>query len=109
MADKKWWFQYDPQSFAFVPGAILAEEQPDNTTDVEPSGVMNPVWNPSTKTWTGESIENYLAEHKANAKQQTNPQQQLAQLSMQVMQLMRSNAELTARVKAFETKEGNNV
>jgi hypothetical protein len=100
MADKKWWFQYDPQSFVFVPGAILADERPDNATDVEPSGVMNPVWNPSTQTWAGDSIENYLAEQSANAKQQVNQQQQ--QLNTIANQLLKQNIALSQRVSALE-------
>lgn len=106
--EKKWYFKYNPQTFEFVPGAVLAEEQPDNATGVEPSGLMNPVWNPSTNSWTGQSMDDYLAEQKANAKQQVDPNQQaLASLAMQVM---KTNAALSARITALEAeKEAKNV
>lgn len=104
---KKWYFKYNPQTFDFIPGAILAEEQPENTTDIEPSGVMNPVWNPSTNSWTGQSLDDWLNNQKENTRKTVDQtQQQIAQLAIQVMQ---DNAKLTARVKALEEKEGNNV
>lgn len=105
---KKWYFKYDSQTFNFIPGAILAEKQPENTTTVEPTGFYGlPKWNSSTNSWTGKSMDDYLAEQKANAKKQVDPnQQELASLAMQVM---KTNAELTARVKALEAKEANNV
>lgn len=82
----KWYFKYDPQTYAFIPGAV--HEQVDNSTEVEPSGLINPVWNPSTNSWTGQSMEDYLAEQKKNAQQQVDPnQQQLAQLLQLIVQL----------------------
>ena len=105
--EKKWYFKYDPQTFEFIPGAILAEEQPENTTDIEPTGFYGlPKWNPSTNSWTGNSMDDYLAEQKANAKQPVDPQQQLANLAMQVML---TNQKLTARISALESKEAKNV
>ncbi|CAK1230070.1 unnamed protein product [Fructobacillus cardui] len=101
----KWYFKYDPQTYAFIPGAV--HEQVDNSTEVEPSGLINPVWNPSTNSWTGQSMEDYLAEQKANAKPQVDPQQQLANLAIQVMAM---NQKLNARVTALEAeKEAKNV
>lgn len=106
--DKKWYFKFDPTTFEFVPGAILADEQPENATTIEPTGFYGlPKWNPTTNSWTGQPIDDYLAEQKANYQKQVDPNQQaLASLAMQVM---KTNAELTARVKALEAKEANNV
>ena len=103
-----WYFKYDPNTFVFIPGAIRADEQPDNTTTVEPTGFYGlPKWNPSTNSWTGQSMDDYLAEQKANEQKQVDPNKQaLASLAMQVM---KTNAELTERVKALEAKETNNV
>ncbi|MBS9336400.1 MULTISPECIES: hypothetical protein [Fructobacillus] len=99
--EKKWYFKYDPQTFEFIPGAILAEEQPENTTDIEPTGFYGlPKWNPSTNSWTGQSIGDYLAEQKANAKQQLDPQQQ--QLNTIANQLLKQNIALSQRVSALE-------
>lgn len=99
--DKKWYFQYDPQTFELVPGAILADGQPENTTDVEPTGFYGlPKWNPSTNSWTGQSMDDYLAEQRANAKQQVDTQQQ--QLNTIANQLLKQNIALSQRVSALE-------
>jgi hypothetical protein len=94
----KWYFKYDPQTYAFIPGAV--HEQVDNSTEIEPSGLINPVWNPATNSWTGQSIGNYLAEQRDNAKQQINPQQQ--QLNTIANQLLKQNIALSQRVSALE-------
>ena len=104
---KKWYFKYDPKTFEFIPGAILSEEQPENTTDIEPSGVMNPVWNSSTNSWTGQSLNDWLNSQKENTGKPVDQTQQ--QISQQAIQVMQDNAKLTARVKELEAKEGNNV
>lgn len=102
----KWYFKYDPQTYAFIPGAV--HEKVDNSTEIEPTGLINPVWNPSTNSWTGQSMEDYLAEQKKNANQNVDPQQQqLANLAIQVMAM---NQKLNARITALEAeKEGKNV
>ncbi|MBS9334992.1 hypothetical protein LQZ24_05865 [Fructobacillus sp. M1-13] len=97
----QWYFKYNPNTFEFIPGAIRAEEQPENTTDIEPTGFYGlPKWNPSTNSWTGQSIGDYLAEQKANAKQQLDPQQQ--QLNTIANQLLKQNIALSQRVSALE-------
>lgn len=105
---KKWFFKYDPdKENEFIPGAILSEEQPENATDVEPNGFHGlPKWNESSHKWEGQSLADWLQEQKKNDIKQVDQTQQLAQLAMQVMQ---DNAKLTARVKALEAKEANNV
>ncbi|CAK1228091.1 hypothetical protein [Fructobacillus tropaeoli] len=102
----KWYFKFDPQTYAFIPGAV--HEQVDNSTDVDPAGILNPVWNPSTNSWTGQSMEDYLAEQKANSQQNVDPQQQqVANLAIQVMAM---NQKLNARITALEAeKEAKNV
>ncbi|CAK1245431.1 unnamed protein product [Fructobacillus tropaeoli] len=102
----KWYFKFDPQTYAFIPGAV--HEYVDNSTEIEPTGLINPVWNPSTNSWTGQSMEDYLAEQKKNANQNVDPQQQqLANLAIQVMAM---NQKLNARITALEAeKEGKNV
>ncbi|CAK1248735.1 unnamed protein product [Fructobacillus tropaeoli] len=82
----KWYFKFDPQTYAFIPGAV--HEQVDNSTEIEPTGLINPVWNPSTNSWTGQSMADYLAEQKKNAQQNVDPQQQqLANLLQMIVQL----------------------
>ena len=94
----KWYFKFDPQTYAFISGAV--HEQVDNSTEIEPTGLINPVWNPSTNSWTGQSMVDYLAEQKANAKQQVDTQQQ--QLNTIANQLLKQNIALSQRVSALE-------
>lgn len=83
---KNWYFKYDPQTFEFVPGAILSAEQPDNTTAVDPSGFMNPVWNPSTNSWTGQTYEEFAQEQQAKYKPVYDPvQKQIAGLTQMMI------------------------
>ncbi|CAK1233930.1 hypothetical protein [Fructobacillus cardui] len=104
--EKKWFFKFDPQTFEFVPGAILSEEQPENTTTVEPTGLYGlPKWNPSTNSWTGKSIDEYLAEQKANAQKQVDPQQQqLAQLLQMIVSLKADSAVNKAQIASLTAK-----
>ncbi|NLS38291.1 hypothetical protein GHU05_05025, partial [Fructobacillus tropaeoli] len=60
----KWYFKYDPQTYAFIPGAV--HEKVENSTDVEPSGLVDPVWSPSTNSWTGKTYDEFLKEQQAN-------------------------------------------
>lgn len=103
MAEKQWYFKFDPQSLEFIPGAIFADEQPDNTTNVEPTGLMNPKWNASTNSWTGQSVNDYLAEQKTSQKTNVNSVQQ--QLSTIANQFLQQNIALTKRVAELEAKE----
>ncbi|CAK1223818.1 unnamed protein product [Fructobacillus evanidus] len=110
MAQKKWYFLYDSETKELIPGARYEEEAPENATTVEPNGFKGlPKWNESLKKWEGQSLDEWLDNQKSNTSQQVDQNQQLAKLAMKVMQLMQSNADLTARVKAFEAKEGHNV
>ncbi|USS92046.1 hypothetical protein [Fructobacillus americanaquae] len=102
----QWYFKYDPNTFEFIPGAIRADEQPDNTTTVEPTGFYGlPKWNPSTNSWTGQSMNDYLAEQKANAGQQVDPQQQqLAQLLQMIVSLKADSAMNKAQIASLTAK-----
>ncbi|KMK53311.1 hypothetical protein FEFB_09850 [Fructobacillus sp. EFB-N1] len=97
----QWYFKFNPTTFEFIPGAIQSDEQPENTTTVEPTGFYGlPKWNQSTNSWTGNSMDDYLAEQKANAKQQVDTQQQ--QLNTIANQLLKQNIALSQRVSALE-------
>lgn len=83
---KKWYFKYDPQTFEFVPGAVLAEEQPENATDVEPTGFYGiPKWNESAHEWEGESLTDWLQEQKANDINQVDSDKQMLSSLMTTM------------------------
>lgn len=106
---KKWYFKYDPEKGnEFIPGAIRAEEQPENATDVEPTGFHGfPKWNESTKKWEGELLEDWLKEQKANQGQQVDSvQTQMVQMYQSFMQQQAlanaRDAKNEARIKALE-------
>lgn len=102
-SDTKWYFKFDPTTFAFIPGAIRAEEQPENTTTVEPSGLINPVWNPNTISWTGQSMDDYLAEQRANQPKVVDSNQQALNATANVL-LTRLIAQ-DKRIAELESKE----
>jgi hypothetical protein len=80
----KWYFKYDPATYAFIPGAV--HEKVDNSTDVEPTGLMNPVWSPSTNTWTGQTYEEFAQEQQAKYKPVSDPvQKQIAGLTQMMI------------------------
>lgn len=94
----KWYFKYDPTTYAFIPGAV--HEKVDNSTDVEPTGLMNPVWSPSTNTWTGKTYAEFAQEQQANAQPVSDPvQKQIAGLTQMIIA---QQAEL-ATLKAQQT------
>ncbi|GIC69555.1 hypothetical protein [Fructobacillus tropaeoli] len=85
--NKTWFFEFDATTKAYT-RAVYAATQPENTTSIDPNGVMNPVWNQSDNKWDGQSIDDYLAEQKKNAQQNVDPQQQqLANLLQMIVQL----------------------
>ncbi|CAK1237507.1 hypothetical protein FFRU_160070 [Fructobacillus fructosus] len=84
--EKKWYFKYNPQTFEFIPGAILAEKQPENTTDIEPTGFYGlPKWNESDHKWEGQSLPDWLQEQKANDINQVDSDKQMLSSLMTTM------------------------
>ena len=49
-----WWFIYDNQG-NYV-RAVYSDTQPDSSTNIDPSGLINPVFNPKTNTWSGDDV-----------------------------------------------------
>lgn len=106
---KKWYFKYDPEKGnEFIPGAIRAEEQPENATDVEPAGTPFPVFNVKTQIWESDPVKlKQLEEQKAGQGQQIDPvQTQMAQMYQSFMQQQAlanaRDAKNEARIKALE-------
>lgn len=67
---KTWWVEYDPETLKYVRN-VKAVEQPVNTTEKEPTGLENAVFNPDTGEWTGDSLEDKFQKlrEEAEAKQ----------------------------------------
>ncbi len=107
--EKKWYFKYDPQTFEFIPGSILAEEQPENTTDIEPTGFYGlPKWNTSTNSWIGDSMDSYLSEKKSSAKQQVDSvQKQMASIVQMLVAQKADNMALKSQIAALSKQGGN--
>lgn len=97
----KWYFKYDPATYAFIPGAV--HEKVDNSTDVEPTGLMNPVWSPSTNTWNGKTYDEFFKEQKANQPTVVDPNQQA--LSMTANALLKRLIAQDKRITELESKE----
>ena len=57
--ENTWWYLFDGDTYAYL-GMLLTDTQPDNSTDVAPGGVTNPVWNPTLKVWNGEDVDDKL-------------------------------------------------
>ncbi|CAK1241418.1 hypothetical protein [Fructobacillus cardui] len=101
MSEKQWYFKFDPTTKEFIPGAVFEEEQPDNSTTVDPatSGYIDPTWNGSA--WTGtKTYEQFLQEQKEQQQATPDPYQQ--QLSTIANQLLKQNIALSQRVSALE-------
>ncbi|CAK1232358.1 unnamed protein product [Fructobacillus tropaeoli] len=97
----KWYFKYDPQTYAFIPGAV--HEKVENSTDVEPSGLIDPIWSPSTNSWTGKTYDEFLKEQQANQPTVVDPNQQA--LSMTANALLARLIEQDKRISELESKE----
>lgn len=97
----KWYFKYDPQTYAFIPGAV--HEKVENSTDVEPSGLIDPIWSPNTNSWTGKNYDEFLKEQQANQPTVVDPNQQA--LSMTANALLKRLIEQDKRITELESKE----
>lgn len=83
-----WYFKYNPQTFALVSGAVCADEQPENSTSVDPAGVLFPKFNVSKQSWESDPVK--LAEYEEQQKKQEQSpdmQQQIADLTAKVLDL----------------------
>lgn len=55
MNEQTWWYGYDPNTFKYT-GMRLSVEKPTNATSISFNGLIDPVWNPDTNTWTGQDL-----------------------------------------------------
>lgn len=81
-----WYFKYDPQTFELLPGAIYAEEQPSNSTTVDPAGTPFPVFNVTKQAWESDPVKlAELEERQKNQPQVQDVQKQIADLYARVL------------------------
>lgn len=101
-----WFFSYNSDTHEYA-GAVKAAECPDNATDIEPTGLIDPIFNIKNEKWEGKTIEDEMKKLAELAKNNVDPnKQQIANLAIQVM---RDNSELKARVKVLENRGANDV
>lgn len=58
-------YMYDPNTFEYV-GVTISNYQPDYSTNISINGIVNPVFNPETQTWGGDSIDEISNDNASN-------------------------------------------
>lgn len=95
------YFLYEPNTGHYL-RAVFADTQPENSTELEPTGLVDAVFNTDTNKWEGTSIADEMAKAKEMAANNLDPNQQaLASLAIKLMQ---TNANLLARITALENE-----
>lgn len=75
-----WWFIYDANG-NYVK-AVYSDTQPDSSTNIDPAGLINPVFDLKTNTWSGNNI---AIDNKPSELQQIVMQQSMVITQMQQM------------------------
>ncbi|CAK1254422.1 hypothetical protein [Fructobacillus cardui] len=86
MAEKQWYFKFDPATKEFIPGAVFTDEQPENSTTVDPatSEYIDAKWDGSA--WTGTvTREQWLQQQQSQQTQVPDVQKQIADLYVRVL------------------------
>lgn len=101
-----WFYKYDPQTKELVPGAIYSDEQPNNSTAVDPAGVMFPIWSAEKGAWLSDEKKLAAFNEQAGQKKADPVQAQMAQMYQIFMQQQAlanvRDAKNEARIKALE-------
>lgn len=97
------YFLYEPNTGHYLRG-VFADTKPANSTELEPTGLVDAVFNTDTNKWEGTSIADRMAKDKQNASVNIDPyQQQMASVSQMLMQKIAKQdleiAQLTAKIK----------
>ncbi|MEE6681564.1 hypothetical protein PS409_05400 [Pediococcus pentosaceus] len=87
-----WWFVYDVNG-NYVK-AVYSDTQPDSSTNIDPSGLINPVFNQETNTWSGNNV---AIDDKPSELEQIVMQQAMtiAQMKQMLMQQNKDIAKIT--------------
>ncbi|CAK1236279.1 hypothetical protein [Fructobacillus fructosus] len=81
-----WYFKYNPQTFELVSGAVCADEQPENSTTIDPAGTPYPVFNVAKQAWESDTVKiSELEERQKHQTQTPDVQKQIADLYARVL------------------------
>ncbi|MGQ2227076.1 hypothetical protein ACT5YR_07450 [Fructobacillus fructosus] len=79
-----WFFSYDSDTYEYA-GAVKAAECPDNATDIEPTGLIGPIFNIENEKWEGKTIADEMAKLAKSAKMSIDPDKQMLSSMMATM------------------------
>lgn len=103
---KNIYFLYEPNTGHYL-RAVFANTKPDNSTELEPTGLVNAVFNTDTNKWEGTSIADEMAKAEKLAATSVDPnQKQLAVITQVVMKQLAQHTAEIAQLKA-QLKGGN--
>ncbi|MDD9139198.1 hypothetical protein H7198_06225 [Fructobacillus sp. CRL 2054] len=80
-----WFFKFDENTHEYIAGAIYSDEQPANSTAVDPIGVMFPVWSAENGAWVSDPDKLAKWNAEKNEKYTDPVQKQLATLAQLMM------------------------
>ncbi|CAK1225818.1 hypothetical protein ACT5YR_00085 [Fructobacillus fructosus] len=97
------YFLYEPNTGHYL-RAVFADTKPANSTELEPTGLVDAVFNTDTNKWEGTSIADEMAKAKKSAADNVDPyQQRLASVAQMLLQKSAQQdikiAQLTAQIK----------
>lgn len=95
--ENTWWYMFDASTYAYL-GMILTDVQPENTTDVAPGGVVNPIWDPTLKVWNGEDVDSKLDGLKTDTGSENIP------INIQIQNINYEIANIKQAVEALQNK-----
>lgn len=100
------YFLYEPNTGHYLRG-VFADTKPANSTELEPTGLVDAVFNTDTNKWEGTSIADEMAKAEKLASNSVDPKQkQLAVITQVVMKQLAQHTADIAQLKA-QLKGGN--
>ncbi|MGQ2227090.1 hypothetical protein ACT5YR_07520 [Fructobacillus fructosus] len=78
------YFLYEPNTGHYL-RAVFADTKPANSTELEPTGLVNAVFNTDTNKWEGTSIADEMAKLAKSAKMSIDPDKQMLSSMMATM------------------------
>lgn len=81
---KNIYFVYEPNTGHYL-RAVFADTKPANSTELEPTGLVNAVFNTDTNKWEGTSIADEMAKLAKSAKMSIDPDKQMLSSMMATM------------------------
>ena len=101
----KKWYLYDKDSNTYKFSYILSDEQPDNSTEVDPGNKVNPKWDGSK--WVGQTLDEFIESNPPDTTIESSKQDQInAQLLKSFATQQLTNATLVKQIAELQ-KGGN--